>query len=382
MYYKPDWEQARQRMVAYWNHTVLDRACIAVHAPRKDSRIPPVPKLNNGPWLGGLEKFDDDDHASIEHWWQDPEENYRRMITWFENTYFAGEALPATYINWGAMSMAAMLGSPAEFSKTSVWYPVVIHDWDQWGWRFEPGSNPTWQTILRILERLVEGAPGNYLVGKPELGCGSDVLSLIRGMDKLAMDLLDHPQHVKAGVEFISDMWVRLMTQAYQLTAPVNDGGDVLAWMGLWAPGKLDQIACDFSTVISPAMFKEFFVPEIVKMGDWCDYGVFHLDGPACMKRILDPLLELPQIKAIQFTPGAGAPPTYTEAYIPRYRKILESGRNVYLLVEPGEVEKIMEFLPPEGLFMRVYVDSQEQADDMLKKVTRWTARRNQVAVL
>jgi hypothetical protein len=127
-------------------------------------------------------------------------------------------------------------------------------------------------------------------------------------------------------------------------------------------------------------MFREFFVPEIEKMGNWCEYGVYHLDGPDCMKNMLDTLLEIEQINVIQFTPGIGisAPPTYTEAYIPRYKRILESGRNLYLLAQPNEVEKILAELPPEGLYMRTYVDSEDEAEDMIKSVTKWSARGSQ----
>lgn len=375
MYYKPDWEDAKERLTAWWNHEIIDRCCIAVHAPRKTSKLPPFPDLQYGPWLGGMDDLADDDQAAIERWWKDPELNHQRAITWFENAYFGGEALPVTYVNWGAMAMAAMFGSSPQFNKTSVWYPTVIDDWDTWKWEFDAKSNPTWRTILAIVKRFLEDAEGKYLVGKPELGNGADVLSLLRGMDRLAVDLYMWPEQVKLGVEVISDAWVSLMEQAYQLTTAINDHGDVLAWMGLWASGRMDQIACDFSAAISPAMFKEFFVPEVVKMGNWCEYGVYHLDGPACMKNMLDTLLEIEQIKVIQFTPGTGAPPTFTEEYIPRYRRILESGRNLYLLVQPGEVEEILTELPPEGLYMRTYVQSEDEADDLLKKVAKWSAR-------
>ncbi len=381
MYYKNDWDKAKERLLAWWQHEVVDRCCIAVHAPRKTSKMLPFPPLNNGPWLGGLDQFADDDQESINQWWMDPQQNYNRMITWFENTYFGGEALPVTYVNWGAMSMAAMLGSPAKFKKTSVWYPEVIKDWDAWEWNFDKKTDFYWQTILSIMECLIENCHDRYLIGKPELGCGADVLSLLRGMDKMAMDLYLHPDEVHQGVDFISDMWVDLMEDMHQMTTAANQGGDVLAWMGLWAPGKVDQIACDFSAIISPDMFKEFFVPEIKKMGDWCEYGVYHLDGPACMKNMLDSLLEIDQLKTIQFTYGAGSPPTYSPQYIPAYKKILASGRQLYLLVQPHEVEPILSELPIEGLFMRVYVNTEDEANEMLKKVEQWSVQKTTIRV-
>ena len=59
-------------------------------------------------------------------------------------------------------------------------------------------------------------------------------------------------------------------------------------------------------------MLRQFFVPEIRKMGGWCDNGVYHLDGPACMWNHLDVILEQEDVQVIQFTPGAGSPPTAT----------------------------------------------------------------------
>ena len=97
MHFKTDWEQSKKRMEAFWHNEVIDRCCIAVLAPRKTSKLPQFPELQYGPWLNGLESIPEDDPASAKRWWTDPELNYSRLSTWFENTYFGGEAVPATY---------------------------------------------------------------------------------------------------------------------------------------------------------------------------------------------------------------------------------------------------------------------------------------------
>jgi len=381
VYYKEDWDLAKKRMLAFWNHEIIDRCCVGVHAARKTSKLPPFPEQQWGPWTGGLELLDDDDYESIKKWWVDPEQNYNRMITWFENTYFGGEAIPCTYVNWGAMVMAGFYGSKVVFGKKSVWYPKAIESWDNWEWKFDPETSEHWQEIQAIVDYLLEKCDGRYFIGTPELGNGGDLLSLLRGMDDLALDLILNPDAVKKGIDVLSDTWVELMEQVHLQTNEANDDGGVLAWMGLWAPGRIDQLACDFSTVISPAMFKEFFVPEIEKMGNWCEYGTYHLDGPAAMKSTHDILLTIDQIDTIQFTPGVGSPPTYSPQYIPRYRKTLESGKNLYLLVKPQDIEPILAELPPEGLYLRTDVDTEEEANDLLKKVEKWTAKRNSTLV-
>jgi len=374
MYYKPDLMKAQQRIEAWWHHEVIDRCCIAVHAPRASSKLLPFPDLQLGPWLGGLENIDEADTHTIERWWKDPEENYKRMLTWFENTLFAGEALPITYINWGSMALAGILGSPAQFTRRTVWYPPVIQDWSDWNWSFNPANNPTWESLSAILKMFIERADGRFLVGPPDLGNGADVLSLMRGMDRLPADLIDNPEKVKDSLAFISDIWIRLMEQVHQLTLSVNHSGGVIPWLGLWAPGRTGLIGCDISGVISPDMFRTFILPEIYKLANWCEFSIYHLDGPASMKNTLDILLEVEQIKAIQFSPGIGQAPSYSEAYIPQYRKILRKGKGLFLLVAPTDVEKILHLLPPEGLFMRTYVNSEGVAEDLLKKVISWTA--------
>jgi hypothetical protein len=349
---------------------------VAVFAPRKTSKLPPFPELQWGPWLGGIEKFDDDDTASITAWWTDPEQNYQRMTNWFENTYFGGEAVPATYVNWGAMAMAAFYGSAPMFEKNTVWYPPVIEDWNQCRWHLDTATNPWWQQIFAITKYLIEQSQGRYFVGTPEVGGAGDVLSLMRGADRLAMDLVENPEPVKEGIRVIADTWVRFHEEMFQLTRAVNDHGDILPWLSLWAPGRHDQVACDLSTMLSPAMFREFFISEIVQECAWCGYATYHLDGPKAMKSHLNTLLEVKEIANIEWTPGSGCPPTFTPEYIPLYRKIQAAGKRLYLLAQPHEVEPLLKELSARGLLLCTNASSEEEADDLLRKAQVWSKIR------
>ena len=90
---------------------------------------------------------------------------------------------------------------------------------------------------------------------------------------------------------------------------------------------------------------------------------------------MLDVLLEIEGIETKQFAPGASPPPTYAQATMPRYRNILDSDRGLYLLTQPDEVESILAVLPPEGLFLGSFVATDKEADGLLRKATRWSAR-------
>ena len=240
MYFKNDWEQAKKRLTAFWNGEIVDRCCVGVIAPRKTSKVPSFPELQHGAWLGGLERFDDNDHESIRKWWTDPEENYKRMMLWMENTYFGGEAAPVTYINWGAMAQAAFYGSEPIFSKTTVWYPEVIKDWDDWKWEFDETNNVYWKQTLDITRYFMEQNGGRYFVGTAELGASADLLSLMRGACPLCIDFYERPEKIKEAVSVLGNDRVRLHKKLYDMTLPANDNGGVMAWMNLWAPGRYD----------------------------------------------------------------------------------------------------------------------------------------------
>jgi len=370
--YKDDWEKAKENLSAFWQGEDIGRPCMIVFAPRKDSDVA-FPELQWGPWTGGLENFADDDDDAIRKWWTDPQQNYDRMTFWFEKTYFGGEAVSETYTNGGASAAAAFFGSKPIFKKTSVWYSEVIKDWALWKWEFDEEKNEWWNTINEIIVYLNERASGKYFVGMPEFGNAADNLSLMRGMDNLALDCMENPEYIEQAILFMEEHWIRLHEKLYQLTNVTNDGGGVLPWMSLWAPGRIDQLACDFSSVISPKMFKELFVPDIEKLGSWTQYGMYHLDGPVCIENHLDILLEVECIKAIEFTPGSGAPPTLSPQYIPRYKRVLESGKRLYLLAEPEEVQPLCEALPSKGLLICTRAPSQEAADIMIKNTYSWS---------
>jgi hypothetical protein len=174
----------------------------------------------------------------------------------------------------------------------------------------------------------------------------------------------------------MSDAWIEAHDVIHNMSKEMNEGGGVLAWLNLWAPGSHDQIANDFASMISTETFKEFFFPELEKMGKWLDYATFHLDGPQCIQNHVNALLELNEIRCIQFTPGAGAPPTSNPEYIPVFQKIQKAGKNLYLLVDPSEIEFLLEHLSARGLFLNSYADTEEEANDIIKKIEKWSVYR------
>jgi hypothetical protein len=56
------------------------------------------------------------------------------------------------------------------------------------------------------------------------------------------------------------------------------------------------------------------------------------------------------------------------------YEKIQKKGKCLVLMdVKPKEIEKILSRVSAKGLFMTTRCDSQDEADELLKNVERWS---------
>lgn len=79
-------------------------------------------------------------------------------------------------------------------------------------------------------------------------------------------------------------------------------------------------------------------------------------------------------MKAIQWTPGEGQPPTSSPRWLPHFRRIQESGKCLVLpIVEAREVETLLRTLSSRGLFLKVWAPTEAAARQLTQRVPAWT---------
>ncbi len=110
-------------------------------------------------------------------------------------------------------------------------------------------------------------------------------------------------------------------------------GGSVF-WA--WAPGRMAKFQCDFSAMISPAMYAEFMLPVLTEMCERVSYCMYHWDGPGALPHH-DLLLSIPRLHMLQWTPGEGVEPTWHARWWPYYHKTLDAGKKLYIWAENTE---------------------------------------------
>ncbi len=369
---KGDWQKAEERMEAWWHGEILDRAVIQVRAPRKG-----VSEEERTHLLSPGENIQD--REQLLAWFTDVEQVASRLERVVEATYWGGEAFPVVFpvsISLVAIT-AAYLGCPYDIhpGSNTGWADPIVKDWTRRPrFAFDP-HNEWWSRSRKLLDAVAQRAPGRFYVGIPDLNGPGEILALLRGTEQLAFDLIEEdPEAIKEALGEINVAWLRYWEASVGVIHQWVGG--YFHWMGIWSDQPSIDLQNDFSCLISPGMFEEFFLPALEQQTNWIERTIYHLDGPGAIRH-LDLLLSLPELDGIQWIPGAGAPPV--SKWIRLLRRIQAAGKLLQLYCEPWEVETLLSELEPEGLLLSTYAASEEAAKELLKNAVGWTAHKQWV---
>ncbi len=342
-----DWNRIKERHRAWWRG---EGFLFQIVAPKKPMEYPP-PK-------------------DLYQYWADPQYVVGRWEEYLSSAYFLGDAFPYIFVNLGPSIASAYLGCPLVLKNDTTWQEPIIDDVEELlNLHFSP-ENEWWQRTLEIISLACQRAGGEFIVSFTDLGGISDILSHLRGPAQLCLDMIEHPEIIRKAGEWITDLWFNLYEEQYEILKKYQEG--TCGWLAIWAPGKSYPLQEDFSCMISPQMFREFLLPHLERQTSFLDYSIYHLDGPGAIKH-LDTILELPHLHAIQWVPGAGAPPM--RDWIPLLQRIQKAGKRLVLDITPEDVEPLLSALDKRGLCLRTLCASKEEGERLLEMAEQWNLR-------
>jgi len=365
--YKPDWDETRERFKAWWNRSSIKRPMLSISAKRE---IPLAPEIDIPP-------SDDPKTNRLE-----PSRNINAYRNYLNSYVLMGESFPNTNINLGAGSMALYLGSEPEFSQQTIWFKEIIHDWKECGaLKFDP-DNFWWQKHLELIAEQRKLSNGEFLINIPDIVENLDILSALRGPQNLCIDLMDEPELIKNYVRQIDELYFKYYDRMYDL---VKDecGANSYTAFNIWGPGKTAKVQCDFSAMISPDQFREFVQPSLRQQCRQFDNTLYHLDGPDAVKH-LDAVLEIEELDALQWTPGAGKPDAGSECWYSIHDKVKAAGKSLWISIGGGDVkecvekaEKLVNRYGPDGLYLLLRSNfTESEGRELLEKAERaWNTK-------
>jgi hypothetical protein len=354
---REDWEIVRRRWEAWWAHDLYDRVLVQVTAPRADA----------DPLSGSLLP---EGEVGLKTKWTDFDWMIRRQLESLRSTYFGGEAMPLFNAGW-SVGWSLLFGCEPRFREQTVWVdPIAVGGDGYPEFHFSPARsshNPWWQWYLDGMKAAAEASAGRYFV-LPEMGNDAgDVLANVRGTEALLVDIALNPMWVKSAVETISDVIVSAYNEIEQIVSPEVCGVDgYVNDQHCWWSGRTRGLNCDVSCMVSPQAFRELFLPPLVDIMGTFERNVYHLDGPGALHH-LDTLLDIPELDAIQWVPGAGHEAIMQ--WVPLIRRIQAGGKSICLFATPEEIGPLLREIRHQGVCISTHCESEAEARELIEYV-------------
>jgi hypothetical protein len=359
---KPDYENTRARIEAFWEQEVLDRpVTMFILAKPPDEQV----------------------DLPLEHQvapadrWLDAQYQAELALALLTNREYLGDSLPIAFPNLGPEIFSALYGCPMHFGDYGTsWTDPILHDWSQVDQLQLDWNHPYLTRLVEMTDALLEIGRGKFITGMTDWHPGGDAIAAFRDPQNLALDLVEHLDDVKRLLVRVEADYFRIYDMFYEKLR-VN-GQPITSWLPLLCDGRYYIPSNDFSIMISKAMFDEVFLPGLVRECQALDRSIYHLDGPGALRH-LDSILSICELDALQWVFGAGN--EGFQRWIKVYQEAQRRGKSIQVSCDIEEIPLVMQTLSPRGLFLDVQgVPNPEAGEALLKELERWTLETNRLS--
>jgi len=357
----PDAGRMVERHRAWWSNDCIDRPVVHLKFPREKPLGPdPVWPERGGEGVGR--------HVNPA---------FRLALTEYtlNRTRYFGDTIPSISPGLNTAYTAALARATVQYTN-SDWIEPTVEDWDETpAPAFDP-DEPLMKRVIDTSRILAENSRGRYIVETPSYMDCVTTMSQMRGTEAFSLDLVDAPEKVVRYRDRFVDAFLESAAFWNEFIRARGYPGTT-NWTGILSPDWGNQIQCDYCVMIGPEMFRWLVMPEMRREAAFFGNVVYHLDGPGEIQH-LDALLEIPEVKAVQWVPIAGLNKPTSGHWIPLLRRIQDAGKALQVYARADELELYREHLKPEGLFLHFgftqqpALKSEADCEALLRRIERW----------
>lgn len=274
-----------------------------------------------------------------------------------------GDKLMVAGVNFSTAFVPALAGAGFAYDAHTSWaLPVATRAAELHIAAFDPAV-PLFAQYLRRLEPLLaHWSWDTFVPGHADYLGPLDILAGMLGPEALALEMLDHPDDVRAkaldAAAFLRDMLdyeLRLFRQA-------GLQGGVTDCFATWLPGRGVRYSEDVSALVGEALFRDCFLEADAAWIAGLDSPFLHLHSAAlaCLPGVLD----IPNLRAIEISNDPNGPPM--EALVAAARRVQATGKAVQVSnwehpLTARELDLLLS-LDPTGLCVTLQARSLEEA--------------------
>jgi hypothetical protein len=199
---------------------------------------------------------------------------YQQWLEWdgiLENQVFRLAGVEHT-VCW----LEAILGCPIRysFSHDTMWAeePLTIH----WPPLIpDLAKNPWFKKLIELSQAFDQTFHDRFPVGTLQLRGATDLLGAYLGGSQLCLLAYDDPEGLQTAVTRTAELCQQVVQAQLKVIRPVQDG--YFNYFQVWAPGTTVVWSQDLSTLFSPEMYRDFFLPFDRSLAAVCQYPLLHV---------------------------------------------------------------------------------------------------------
>jgi hypothetical protein len=347
----PGFDMAMKRVYAWFEGAIIDRA--------------PIRFMAHNAFVEEAQAAYPSDN--LRERWFDAEFQVETFVQSIRGKTFQGETFPVFWPNLGPEVYAAFYGAHLEYGDVTSWSVPAVREWDDMTRLKLDMQNVYFKKLDEMTRIALERCPGQFMVGYTDLHPGVDCAAAWRDPQQFCLDLIENPDKAAALIEIaiadfetIYDHFDDMLKAQRQLS---------VSWMGIPTFGRRHIPSCDFSTMISPQMFEQFCLPVLQREVKTMTHNIFHIDGRG-VARHRDMIFSVPEVHAIQWVQGVGDDLPIMQ-WVPLIKEI-QARRPVIVDLNKHELDDFMAAVRPEGIFLWVASDDEEEERALLKRVEKW----------
>lgn len=344
--FKPDLEDCARRWQAFYAGEIIDRPPVVVTAPRQGcSKVTPL--TYHEKVFGDLDRV------------------VQRGLDIARATFWGGEAVPSFYPSFGPDEIAVFTGAEFRWSPESPdtnWSVPYVEDWETALPLRLNQDNPYWQRMLSLYARAAEVFAGRILLVAPDLHTNMDLLSAVRGPQRLCLDLIDTPELIDRAMLDSRAIFRELWTELNR-AGRMNETGYCLESHAFYSPEGSATLQCDFSIMMRPAMFRRWVLPALEEEAALVKHVVYHWDGFGALVHMAD-VLASPGLQTLSFVPGDGhgSPSDHLDLL----KRLQAGGKPLHVWGTPDQCKQMHCELRPEKVFYCTETETQTDAETLL----------------
>jgi len=299
------------------------------------------------------------DMLDVDRYLEDYERMYQEACATGQDGFWVAE--PFNGIPW----MEAILGCEIHGTKSSfVSQPCMDSPAALKTMAFDP-DNAWVRKYLEFVAKLTRLSAGRFPVGQPIMRGASDAVGALIGQTELVFAIYEEPDIVRAAFFTALDVLRNVVRLQFEATASFH-GGYSLGLYHVWCPDKCIWFQEDLSALLSPQIYADFLLAPNASVCEGYDYTAAHLHPASFF--ILDSLLQIDKLKAIQINKDVGGPSV--AEMIPVFQKVLAS-KNLIVFgdLDEAEIDCLCGELPSTGLFFDIYAPNVERARELMLHV-------------